>query len=401
MKSKYVKLAARVAPYAAIAGRQLVRYAGNRAKDYVYGKSSSKPKSRISPPKAKANFGFRGTGKLGGFVGRGKRVRKTKFSQAQRYGVYQQVEIYKSVTGSQTLAVGHATNPVKVVFGSVAHALLKKFVERDAICFSDWNTVVVGNTKYPTGAKFYISYRDTDAGTMADSLVITIGGATTFEDIALAIYTTISTLSSKYSMQLMYAVTGAGLLLTTLYLNTAFVKLHTKSALKFQNITIDTGASTEQDDVRNQPLNGKAYEGKGTGADVYWIGAGAASNLVCDTAYGVLGVSDPVEDIPQPKVVQRASKFSKVRIDAGAIKTSVLTTNHKIRMSDLVSMLNSGVEGYNRMGKFRIFILERLIGGNFGSATMQVRIEHQLDQSATVIGGNPPYMKTKFVAVQL
>lgn len=210
-----------------------------------------------------------------------------------------------------------------------------------------------------------------------DSVLInqTIAAATTFKSVADAIYNALDLkLQSypKYSLSL--CVVGYSAITTPvvprgaiLYLDLHYMRIqhYAKSAIKFQNRTVNSAGNVEADDVDNVPLYGKTYDGFGKNwiqLEDRWyypplVNEENSTNLA-STVTGVLAEPAPLSTI------KGCSKSGKIHLDPAEIKTSVLTSGFKMNANKFLFLLardQGGDSNIVNLGKVRLITLEKMI----------------------------------------
>jgi len=157
-----------------------------------------------------------------------------------------------------------------------------------------------------------------------------------------------------------------------------------KSSLKMQNRSRNS-LGTEADEVDNVPLNGRSYETSGTGFTYLDFNRRAIANVpfIIDPISGVItynGDDDATNNLKEPPKAKffLQSKYSgKLVLEPGHIKTSILTETKRMSLEKLV-LLSKGdftsLKVLARIGKSRMFALEKMISTNDGVAELATSV---------------------------
>lgn len=201
------------------------------------------------------------------------------------------------------------------------------------------------------------------------------------------------------------------------------IHLYSKSALKIQNRTINASGSDEADDVDNVPLYGKSYEGRGSFAyyktgmqtvqvlypnivDSDYLMNAAATNVT--GKYGIINVKNAVgstlAEPPGKAQFAHVQSVGKAHLDPGQIKTSVLINNFTVSLNSLIKNLMdpSSVKSLlSKYGKFRFFILEKMIQAVGTDSTKCIRIAYEVDLKLGAQAVAPRIQTTNYVVDQI
>jgi len=174
------------------------------------------------------------------------------------------------------------------------------------------------------------------------------------------------------------------------------VEFVAKSALKIQNRTVNTVGDTEADEVDNVPLAGIGYEGTGTGT-IYIRKAttsGAQPTFVGSNNLGMIllkpgATHNAPTEPPNPENFDKVSRESKIKIEPGEIKTSVLKWHKKMSFNDFWAVTHPHGAGSTfitrrKIGSFRFFGIEKMIHFATADTSIQTVYEHQYDLGTVV-----------------
>jgi len=375
--------------------------------------------------------GSRTSGYLGGKVGRGKRNnyrtrgKKGKLTEygIARSGITLNYESRKEVSAKEALAIGHTTMPGKVCLINVFRALIKRFMLEMKLVIKDYGTNLVG-IGFVVGDIIRINrYAQGNSSTIVGD-VFTIANTWTFDTIAALMFDfydgTFPLSDDRWdSIEFLPQSTSrfSGI---NLNLVSAKVTVHTKSALKIQNITTEVAADNEADDVNAVVLSGKTYQCKGNnfvkksnsvllnglfstfneealflafdkqdgsvigGTDVPYYHGNGTSNNVNTTFF------KPAEP-PKFWEIQNCKSTGKITVAPGAIKTSVLTSSYSMSLQFYLNMLlgNRQVAPdllvYNeKQGKTNVMYLEKVVGRT-STDTNDIKLWTELDFKQSVV----------------
>lgn len=346
-------------------------------------------------------------------------VSKTDMVEADRY---------------EAVQVGHTSMPQKTVLLNMCRALLKYCLKK-ATYIKDFTTVV---TSLPSGNAFQVGdtfrwqfYGNWDSNTL-NNFTVTFNETDTYEHVArnlmyqIILYADANNLSNLRWHQFEYDPVDSGHNKYPWFvvpLQNLSVQLETKSSLKLQNRTVNiVGVEDDANDVDNVPVIGYLYNCKGNnflqktersilkGIDSGSVGGSAntknndiilfegtkrqlgslyGTGATADAVFGNYSAAEssffkPAEP-PKPYQVVNCKKATKIRINPGGIKTSVLTAKTKTGFSYMLALLagdNDGVivaeQKYSpKLGYCNVMYLEKVIGSK--TSPVAVAAEVQFD----------------------
>lgn len=333
----------------------------------------------------------------------------------------------------EAVQVGHTSLPQRPVLLAMCRALLK-YCLKPIVKVTEFSQLMCDTTA-GNGTAFrandglrFAYYPNWNSNTLA-FINVTVLATDTFETCVKKLYGLILGLASSGSInnirwkQFEYdpddTAVGNQYQWYTVPLNSLTVELHTKSAMKVQNRTVNiVGTEDDADDVDNVPINGYLYNCKGNnflsktqrtilkGIDSAAIGGGpntvnndvilfegstksTPTFAVGDSYFTTSGISEntfskPAEP-PKPYQIVNCKKAAKIRINPGGIKTSIVTTKTKTGFSYMLGILcgdNNGVgdlvQKYSaKTGYCNVMHLEKTIGSN--ASPVAIAAEVQLD----------------------
>lgn len=297
-------------------------------------------------------------------------------------------------TAGNTVVVGHCTMPKRTVLKCMFRAIVKQlFIRVGTTNISNFNDVIPGAT---AGSLIRLRYYTTAEASLSN-LDYNVTTTTTYEDCAsnlLIAFETASAEISQIELQDISFQPGAAdrlLAYVIMDLRTARLHFYSKSTLKFQNRTVNDAADDEQS-VDNVPLYGKMYYGIGNGTGAVnrnSIYTTASRDFIADDTNGVMS-KVPTERWYQepvgPEMLEKVSKFGKIHLDPGQIKTSSLTTKKSIGVNQLIKAVAVNnilpVVNHTRhyLGHYRFMMVEKMITAVAGTSINSIKLafEHNL-----------------------
>jgi len=348
----------------------------------------------------------------------------------------------------ETVQIGHTSIPQRPVLLNMCRALLKYSLKK-IVHIKEFGTVMTDNA---AGIAFQAGdvlrwnfYGNWDSNTL-NNFFVTVQGADSFESVThrllaqIVLYANDGNLNNLRWHDFTYDPTDANpgnkYSWYTIPLQSLKVELKTKSSLKVQNRTTNlVGVEDESDDVDNVPVTGYLYNCKGNnfvsksersilkGIDTSTIGGGANTKnndviLFEGTARSVTGVFTTGEaqyfpggigeqtffkpaEPPKPYQVVNCKKATKIRINPGGIKTSVLTASTTTGFSYMLSLLAGDNDGVQRaeqkycpkLGYCNVMFIEKVIGSK--TSPVSIAAEVQFDSWISVTAkGDSGYSNT-------
>jgi hypothetical protein len=334
----------------------------------------------------------------------------------------------------EAVQVGHTSLPQRPVLLAMCRALLK-FCLKPAFKITEFSTLLV-DISQGTGSAFRVndnfrwSYYPNWNSNALTFFNITVTATDTFESIARKLYYEFIGLAANGNInsirwkQFEYdpedTAVGNQYQWYVVQLNSLTVHLQTKSSMKVQNRTVNiVGVEDDADDVDNVPINGYLYNCKGNnflsktqrtilkGIDTSGVlggGVNTANNDVIlfegsSKATPVYATGDAIftaggaeqqtftkpAEPPKPFQIVNCKKSSKIRINPGGIKTSIVTSKTKTGFSYMLGVLcgdNNGsaqdkMKYSAQAGYCNVMHLEKVIGSN--ASPVAIAAEVQLD----------------------
>lgn len=368
------------------------------------GKQAAKTKTKT---KKSSSTGFRSrttTGMSSGFFRKGGRKSKRPYKNryiASRKGVLATFEVGGVVNDPNCVYVGHTTCPPNRLRYMMLHAIVKAVMaplgNYPESVTSAFPLVIAGdifqiaykpNSEPLTGILFF-TFTFGSTGDTPDTVVNSIMLAALF----LALTNQVEFLRAEYIPH----TTNTRMKYYRVLLSNAKLTITSKSSFKVQNRSISDILDEDSDAVDNVPLYGKSYFGTGNGTQNQRDQAGfrpfIAHNLhgiISRAASSSLAVQEP----PNPYTFSNVKSTSKIHLDPGQIKTSVLYYKAKIPFYRLLPAMFGDVTDpifkKTNIGKFSLFALERMIHALTTDLNLYCAYEHNLEMSCFLTGGYPP-----------
>lgn len=321
-------------------------------------------------------------------VSRSYRRRIPKMNQ---YGVCIQRETTGTITDDKCIYLTHSTASASDILFLLTQLWMKKVLAVSGFSvddFIDSRTAYIPNghsftfvykpssNNAPTGVTYVVAAIDTSYALMADSMRLAILAAITAGSITEA------------SIPVEFQYVGTGGVIHRINLLDNLVTYYAKATLKMQNRSVAAAGDDEQD-VNNVPLNGKMYAGMGNGPilrgrENTFFFANYLSGVSPFSSATLTSIQEPVD----ASEFTNCSRYNKLYINPGGIKTSVLFFKSNIQLVNLwhklVSFYATGVTFYTSLTKFELgryhtIALERVIGKLASEATPGITVTYEHD----------------------
>lgn len=336
----------------------------------------------------------------------GKRVRLEGPRQnITKRGCYVTLESSKKLesgSGDYKIAiVGHATCPAVQLVNFFAYCLIKSITIKMNVAPADLTDDIPG---LANGDAFYLGYRaDNASAPTTIAFPRTAVTQTTYSHFAQAIALWIrnnGTVDTQY-LYLEFRPNTPVSFTTKIWLTNARMKFDAKSTLKFQNRTTEETTDHTTDAVDAVPLQGRQYEGRGTGSK-YFDDTTNTPILVADKTFGTIATAGngEIQEPPPPYELQFVKGSGSVKHEPGEIITSVLRDTFEISVQRLMRLvLSPATNPITPLGKFRFFIMEKMIALQTNTQKITLAVEHNLLFGGELINGKQTY--TKNIVVEL
>lgn len=392
-------------------------------------------KSMYDKPKVK---GYSGSTHLGGKIGRGKKYGK-KIKNNGKYTIYGiekkgitlATEHRTQVTGQEVIAIGHTSLPAKYAAIQMWRALLKYLFVRMGLEVRDTGALMTsfGAT---VGDTIKFAYYDSNAAVSPVSSNFVVSATDTFDYCAAQFAANFDDVQTGFDDRLesieYVPVAASGLQRINLKIALLKIALHSKSALKIQNITVENDVDNEDSDVTRVPLQGVQYTCKGnnvlrkannetlpglydsfnehtlfkafdkaggqviggTSVEFYPHFAGGNSNETTFTK---------TSELPKPWEISNCVKSKKFYAEPGAIRTSVVTANIEMTFASFWKLIylfgstNNTYLQYNpKQGVTNTIFIEKVVGRPSTAANnIKLWTETEFRMSCVVFGKENAY----------
>lgn len=361
-------------------------------------------------------------GNPGYLAGRKRRLRnkplKSKSKRRMNYfdsrGVRLNWEEGLDISDNKCVYVGHSL-PIRKLFNVFTRSIYRSLMAAEGHNFQSWDRVpLLASNADP---RVTVQYKD-DAGQQVGFNFAMVYGTheAMWSQFDAAMFNgfdiTVSASGwrpgfSMESIRIQLGHTTLGTYIDAIELNClgAMVQYNYNQSLKIQNVTpaADGGADADQDsDIFNVPLNGRLYETSGnylkfknplnrtlcpnTSISIWPADCSAIIRAQSSVGAGTSGIVPP--EPPQAYEFENCKVYSKVSMNPGAIKTSVISNRFSMNLDKYLTVLfgairddGVGAGGYYQghqvpMGKCRLFALEKVIGNILGTeSSLRLRCE--------------------------
>lgn len=341
---------------------------------------------------------FSGSGKSSGFLkGSSIKSRRNKKYRVQGKkilkGVVHVAETGTFVTDSEVVFIGHSMpmyNMKYCAYWAVLRNLLLKAGVNTSILGGNTVASVVGIS---VGDNFFITYKTTDAAVATSSNYVYIA-ADTIDTIVkfFADNITWSTATTQFLDMTFVPVAASPLKRSVVRLNSAVLHFQVNLDLKIQNRTVSFTSNDTSEDVDNQPVFGKMYEGPGLGFEyknVESIGGSWSSNANTGIILTSASSNNPLQEPLDYQAFKPVTKIGKVHLDPGQLKTSridkTVNASFQIFMTNINPQLlqvatAQGLRMNGRYARYRIFAIERMLdvvkSAEIAAAPVTIAAEH-------------------------
>lgn len=328
----------------------------------------------------------------------------------------------------ESIQIGHASMPAKTVMLAVCRAIIKTVLKRVVYIknFNDGtNDEANGYCIRHNDILRFEYYNNWVTQGALSNFTITVGNVDTFEGLAYKLWLQLQTLANGVGdgkitsirwVQFKYEPVAQlgdekSYPFYAMCIKYLMVDVDIKSQLKVQNRTVNVvGDDDDADDVDNVPLTGMLYKCKGNNVlnrsnrkILNGIGTGTRvnnevvlfdgitrSNSVLpaanDAVYGMVDSQfvKPSEP-PKPYELVNCISSSKVSINPGGIKTSILTQKFKLPLQTVLDLCCSDAGNvseaikYNaKLGYCQVLHLEKVIGSNASSVSVAAELQYDI-----------------------
>jgi len=391
-------------------------------------------------PTSKKGKGFSGSSTLAGKIGRGKITSKrqkvngkwTRFG-LEKNGITLATEHRGEATlpNAESIIIGHTSMPSKVCAINMWRAIFKYCLYKMGCQVRDFG-ILMTNYDFRIGDVFKFVYYDSGVIAVASEIPVTIDAFSTFDSIAARFAAELDDRLNSFDDRIesfLFEPSGTqnhwgGI---NLKLSNLKIAVGTKSSLKIQNVTVETNADNEADDVTRVPLQGMQYTCKGNnfrrkanneildgfyhptnestifkgftksdGAQLAGTSVGYYNNsLVVGTpGNSVQTTFFKTSEMPKPHEITNCSTTKKFYIPPGGIRTSVLNTQFEMTLQSYYTLIYTYASTYNpvlqyneKQGLCNAIFLEKVVGKTATeSNSIKIWTETEFRQSTLVFG---------------
>lgn len=352
--------------------------------------------------------------KSGGYITPGIR-RKTPVDDMTKRGVVvcqeSGGELYPAQTSGnpvsygQSVYLGHSTVPLNLSRTHYWRAFTKALMRAIGINIEDFNDFLVGTT---IGVEFYYKLHPNDPPTTYGFTFAPL--VKTYENMAQEFSEQFKNNNESLYFQKVHVVTP-NQPDKQFDLSKAKMEYYCKSSLKMQNQTVNAALDNDSDDVNNVPLYGKSYEGTGNGA--FYIKDYNQKNFIGRQLDGLIiyqpdaitapgTPNDYALGEPQSyKLFKYVKKSGKIHLDAGQLKTSVLTFQKSMGFSALWRNIDQddsdATPFWTRMGNFRFFGVEKMMQFIQTNSANRIHLAYEVDNKIGMVCTLPKFTPTTMV----
>jgi len=331
-----------------------------------------------------------GSARLAGKLKKSRRNPKKTSAYKYRRGVSIVKEIGFEREQTDTGYIGHITHPQRPVLKALWMSILKELLIKSGFSFDNpaeqvlpflaTDEIRVWWKRDATGTVHINSFFMNTTSTLETM-------AELFLNPSLVQWYSTSTTDVTFPIQEMFFDRIA--IICTVFnprINSAYLDMKTmrvhyniKSALKVQNRTLNAAGDDDIDDVDNVPIYGKKYEGSGTGArmitnnsDVTFYGDNRNGLIIRSTS---IAPDNYIREPPAPHLFTEVKKWSKVSIQPGSIKTSILSSKGSQDLNNfhqgLMLFITNVTNVKRKVGKFSFMALEKVIDSTESSTPIK------------------------------
>lgn len=326
--------------------------------------------------------------------------RKTKKFKHIKNGVTHTLESGNQVSDPYSVYLLHSSLPVNLLLKQIGNCLSKRLLEK---FFGRPITNMKGAQIAQDGTQLNLRcdieyFADLNSSNVSQMVVAETGVLQQMnpDDLGSAIANALHSIAYVNSRPILWKIRFRPHDFTTaqklieINLRTARFDIYSKSSMKFQNRTASS-LGTEADEVDNIPLYGKTYHAKGScfrvSDAIRGSTAGGATKVhYCTKQFtgfelvkGDSETTGALREPPQPSYFINCNKFSKIRLEPGAIKTSVLVFKKTMFLTSLMHIWHrllavdeTAVDHY--LGETHMIGLEKILESSVGGEAPPVPI---------------------------
>lgn len=432
------QIAKRVYPYAKGAvrlGRTLYSRVTRSRKRRRSSSSNWPSASQASPvPRMLRERKWKGvsTGRYRGRFGR-KKVRMYDETKTATFGFHNTTETYGAIDDPHCVYITHSTTNFEMYTNVIVGALVRKLLKKGGIDVDSlgdslsletnnknlgWRIELV-TVQPQTGVRTVAQFTLPDVCSM-DTLVSQFGPLRASIGAQL---TNIANAAVPMQLNLLQEDNGSVTLNRTqtiaiLNLTNQVVHMYCEAEIVVQNRTAGAAAASGDlsvDRIDNQPVSGIMYEFKTGDPRLRQAPRGdIQAGFNCITRAGVnlvrsASLNAEYQEPPVPREFKGVVKATKVILQPGDMKKSVIRVKYTKKLPELLDHLKAGHlfgpfdidQRYSMVaGKCQLFVMEEKIRTTVGNpVTLQYQVQHKIGAYCTE--GRPAPLKTKFAGFEI
>lgn len=344
--------------------------------------------------------GYTGPGKSAGFLKTG----RLKIKKLSKTGINFTGEYGGSKTDGSLAIIGHSSMPGYHTMRMVYFAVVKQLLRDAGITVTGVGSPYLPFRQHGADTdRFRVYYQDTPGATIgADEFAL--GSTTDITDIVDWLqnvgrsWNDVSANSIQATIQRFEYVpisepagaSGASHIFSRyamLKADQLVIMVKSKSSFKMQNRSVTTAGDTEEN-VDSVPLNGKSYEGKGSGPQ--WVGREGQPSVefIAHRVTGIISLNsaENLREPPPYTEFEGVVKGGKIKLDPGELKTSILNDYASHYFNTWLTKTNATTSyltnsTLSKIGKYRFFCIEKMLDPD-AVGSIKTAFEHNLFMSS-------------------
>lgn len=322
---------------------------------------------------------------------------------------------------AQSALVGHSTFCNLQLRTDIARAFVKMIFNKMRVAIFNF-TDIVNTGRNLQIVVYYLLY----PGHTGSSINLVVTNTTTYDDIVTWFSDTVLALADAspevyftdlFVREEFVATTPGvgGTILLNLNLASCSFNIYNKSSLKIQNRTISAAGNIEGDDVDNVPLFGKSYSGSGNWAQ-FGSSMSSATLIVTQDSVtnapvvtkkfgGTIANTANLAEPPVKSQVRHCTAVGKAHLDPGQVKTDVLVYKKTFSLNGLVRKYMRSTAllldtSRIAIGKYRFFMLEKMIQAVQTTDVNSITIAYELDHKTGIVCQCKRSLQTNYIVTQ-
>lgn len=353
-----------------------------------------------------------------------RKIRKMKIDPYLKKGFKNTCEITGLVADPDCVYVGHSTTSGHQILMVILQSLLRKLFTKVGLTITNVTDPLLGYEGATDGWKLILTYQDSQNGATVSDTYVTIATTDTIYrivgDKSNGVAPAWTALYDRFVQYINATANPSGFEGSTmrlvrlaiyrkdgnvgefwqfagdLYLANEIAHIYCKSDLKIQNRTLAATASTDAQDITNNPLQGKLYQFSSGAPQTRVEGLFKLDGLIDSTGaltiraaeiallapYNTVNV---MKEPPEPKIWNNIVKTGGIRLEPGAIKKDTLVFKRSMNLMKFLEKLswkpNANAVGVAKqrksIGKCSLIALEDMINVN---ALQNISIAYEINR---------------------